>query len=256
MSAGEFSQGGFAFEPGPAGWLVGRFRSLTRAGFAHLVTTRKGPDPALIRDDRAKAASDIARFMNIDGLAAANQVHGGKVRVVDGPGLAGECDGLISQRQGVGVMGLSADCPIVLVADPATRAVGMAHASWRGTVREVTRNVVTRMVSLGADPGNLLAAIAPSAGPCCYEVGPDVLREFRSRLGPRAERFFRPREHRPGKYLLDLWAANVAQLVKSGVERSRVCVSGVCTMCRNDLLPSYRCEGKQAGRFAAALAAG
>ena len=77
-------------------------------------------------------------------------------------------------------------------------------------------------------PTALRAVICPSAGPCCYEVGCEVRDEALDRLGPAADRFFQARNDR---YLLDLWAANSAQLVEAGVPRQNIHATGVCTIC-------------------------
>ncbi|MHB8079670.1 MAG: polyphenol oxidase family protein, partial [Candidatus Krumholzibacteriia bacterium] len=156
---------------------------------------------------------------------------------------------LVTSAAGLGVIGRSAVCPIVLAADPVARAAGMAHASWRSTVLGITGRMIATLVErAGADPARLVCAIAPSAGPCCYEVGPEVREAALAGSGPHAAAFFAARAD--DRFVFDLWAANVDQLRRAGVPPAQITVAGVCTLCRNDLFPSWRREGERAGRFA------
>jgi len=148
------------------------------------------------------------------------------------------------------VLGKSGDCPIVLIADRRSRAVGFAHASWKATIAGITPAVVGRMIDLGCRPDDLVACICPSAGPCCYEVGDEVRDAAINGIGPHATAFFRPSGRR---YHFDLWRANTDALIRSGLCPNSIHVAGVCTLCRNDLFPSHRREGNAAGRFAAVV---
>jgi len=247
------SDGGFHFEDRDAGWRVGVFDALAGLDLvAHAVTTRFGPDVPSEAADADPAADLIARALGLEGLAYSRQVHGRAVLDVHDAGLAGPGDALITNRASLGLMGRSADCPIILLADPVSGVVGMAHASWRGTVRWIAAKLVAAMAArYRMDLSRTVGCICPSAGPCCYEVGPDVLEAARTHMGPDAEQFFPVRD---GKRCFDLWSANVHQLVRAGLSRSNVHVAGVCTICRNDLFPSFRVEGAAAGRFAAVIA--
>jgi polyphenol oxidase len=267
------------------GWQVGQFAPLTCLdGLAHAVTTRHGLAPRLARRDRAAAAEQVAGALGLEGVAFCHQVHGAAVVRVEAPGLAGDGDALLTARPGLGIMGFSADCPLVLLADPAGPAVGVAHASWRSTVQRITARLVEAMAcQLGAPPERLVACICPSAGPCCYEVGGEVVQAAVDALGLGAERFFRERPRGGGgegsgrgrrgdaetrgrgdteggqgegggsKFLFDLWSANRDQLLRSGLKGPNVHTAGLCTICRNDLFPSYRVEGESAGRFVAVV---
>jgi len=237
----------------PNGWQVGRFGALgADAALAHAVTTRRGLDPAFLKDSRDAAAGRLAEALGLDAAAWCRQVHGAEVLRVAGPGPAGEADGLVTDAPALGVMCVAADCPLILAADTAGPAVGVAHASWRGTVRQVaTRLIEALRRHFGVRAEDVVACICPSAGPCCYEVGGEVLDEAVGMLGLPAERFFRARPE--GKFLFDLWAANRDQLLRAGLLRRNVYTAGVCTICHNDLYPSYRVEGPAAGRLAAII---
>lgn len=235
----------------PSGWTVGRFRALDALGVVHAVTTKLGMDVQAVRNRQGETNRQIAKALNFPSVAWCHQVHGRTVLTVEGDGQTADADGLVSARPGLAVWGRSADCPLILAADAEGKTVGMAHASWRGTVQRIAEVLITRMVEQGARAEQITACICPSAGACCYEVGPEVLAAATEGIGSQARRFFTPADG--GKYMLDLWAANTDQLTRSGVRAENVHLAGICTMCRTDLFPSHRREADKAGRFAAII---
>ncbi len=240
-----------------------QFASLRdEAHLRHAFATR--PADVSIRGDgqapvraarRAAMAGDLG--LEADRLHHCVQVHRAQIAVVDenGPARAlDDTDGVVTMIPGLPVMTFSADCPLVLAYDPVLRVVGLAHASWRCTVARITAMLVETMRrEYGCRPDVLRAGIGPGAGPCCYEVREDVyaaaavLDEF--------ERLF---DRRDGRMYFDLWEANRRQLVAAGVRAERVEVAGLCTMCRGELLYSFRREGAGCGHFGlmAGIAAG
>ena len=225
---------------------------LARPGWAHGWTTSGGPDFRCAPDSprHAPAVDELVAAVGLDTAAWVRQVHGGTVLKADGPGCVGEADGVWTDRPGLGVVGRSADCPLVLVAGGGTRpAWGFAHASWRSTVAGITAGLVAELAAGGAEPGACRAVICPSAGPCCYEVGDEVRELALANLGAKAAAFFAPRRER---WILDLWRANVAQLVAAGMSEEDIDITGICTICGTDY-PSHRRDGAAAGRFAAIL---
>lgn len=258
-----YSTGGFRLERLVNSWLVGRFGALEAVGVPHLVTTREGPDIQQLRHDPTVAGWEIARVLGLEGAAFLEQVHGGEVLATEQGGCAGRADGLVTAKTRLALLGKSGDCPIILIADRCGTAVGFAHASWRATVAGIVPTVVRRMTDLGCRPGDLVACIGPSAGPCCYEVGDEVRLAAIEGIGPYAEAFFRPlarskdlMDNGPEKHHFDLWHANADALERSGLDRGSIHVARVCTLCRNDLFPSHRREGDAAGRFAAVIGLG
>ncbi len=261
---------GFRIQMTPTGsvadWPLGQFDGLnTCAGIVHAVTTRGGPRfPAEVATPTgaatATAAADQVRAaLGLRAIAWSQQVHGGRILEVAAGGLAGNADGLVTSTPGIGLLGRSADCPIVLVTGLATKAgaitgdrlVGMAHASWRATLQCLTGRLVRHLQERWqAAPRSLTAAICPSAGPCCYEVGEEVYVDAKSALGPTARDFFHRRD---GQLFFDLWAANADQLRAAGVGSDRIHTAGLCTICHAQLFPSYRREGEAAARFAAII---
>jgi YfiH family protein len=254
VDTGVYSSGGFRLERLSNRWLVGRFAALEAIGVAHLVTTRQGPDVQQVRQDPAVPGRQIAGVLGLSDVAFLEQVHGGDVLECRRGGQAGCADGLVTTVPGLGLLGKSGDCPLVLIADGRGRAVGFAHASWRATVAGIVPATVRRLVALGCRPDDLVACICPSAGPECYEVGDEVRAAFTQRIGPHAATFFRPGLR--GKDHLDLWQANVDALLRAGLRAPSIHVAGVCTLCRHDLFPSFRREGRAAGRFAAVIGYG
>ncbi len=234
-----------------------RFPELGKLGkIAHAVTTRFGPAFGKIGTDQATAdaADQTARLLDMNGTAWAHQVHGETILRVYDPGLAGQADGLISDVPGLLIAGRSADCPIILVAaerSDGKPVVGFAHASWRSTVKGITRQLIQRLLSeMEVSPASMHAAIAPSAGPCCYEVGEEVRQEALQKLGSQAADFFALQENR---WHFDLWAANTRQLHDEGVPVDQVENSRICTICQGGAFWSWRDQGEEAGRFAGVI---
>ncbi len=242
----------FGITQDPNGWMVGRFEAMKSLAVSHLVTTRQGLDVNLLISDRAAAARQVAAAMGVPDVAFLKQVHGNTILQVAAGGLAGEADGMVTEAAGVGLMAVSADCPLILAAHTSGSAVGVAHASWRGTCKQIAVALIAAMWRhCAARPEEIVACICPSAGPQKYEVGPEVREEMLSSVGPHSDAFF---EHRGRKLYFDLWAANRDQLIRSGLCEANVHIAGICTITRNDLFPSYRLEGDKAGRFAAVIA--
>ncbi|MFC1763200.1 polyphenol oxidase family protein [Planctomycetota bacterium] len=235
----------------PNGWLVGRFAVFSELGIPHIVTTRRGPNVNRVAEELDRLVPEITSALKLSGAAWLDQVHGGDVLTTEQEGRIGAADGLISATSGLALIGKSADCPLILVADPIHQAIGFAHASWRSTVAGVSTTLITRMrAQYASRPEQLIACICPSIGPECYAVGPEVRAAAERIIGPHARSFFlagSQQEH------LDLWAANTDALLRSGLMRHHVHVPRICTQCRNDLFPSYRKEGPLAGRFLAVL---
>ena len=168
-------------------------------------------------------------------IRTVRQVHSGIV--LDGADEAGavrDGDALISQESGVVVGVKTADCVPILLVDPVTRSVAAVHAGWRGTAANIVGNAIRALQDkFGVRPGDLLAAIGPSIGPCCYEVGPEV----GVRFGAQGT----------GKTHLNLPFVNEQQLRSAGVKS--VWVSGECTFCAAERFFSFRREHERAGRM-------
>ena len=248
----------FRLAPLPTGRQVGRFGPMTKLpGLVHAVTTKNGPTFPVDADAGVGAYETLAHELGLTHVAWCRQVHGGAVRAVSQGGCADEGDALVTNTAGIGLLARSADCPLILVADRTGTAVGLAHASWRSSMQKISMKMVETMKLLyGVNPANLVACIAPSAGPDRYEVGKDVYDAALTHLGPAAKNFFvtlKVDDPSQPKWLLDLWSLNASQLMQAGVDFMGIYTARVDTIERSDLFPSHRAEGKNAQRFAAIL---
>lgn len=197
----------------------------------------------------------VADAVGAERVATLEQVHGRHVvsiaRDTAAPAGRPRGDALVCANPSVAVAVRAADCVPLLLADSRTGAVAAVHAGWRGTAAGVVRAAVAALEQeLGAHPRNLIVAIGPSIGACCYEVGPDVRDAFAAAGHARAsiDAWFTGRQ-------LDLVAANRDQLMDAGVPEAQIHASGLCTAMHLDVLTSYRAEKETAGRIGAAIRA-
>jgi purine-nucleoside/S-methyl-5'-thioadenosine phosphorylase / adenosine deaminase len=243
---------------------------LEQDGFVNGFSTRLGgvsdmPKDALslagFTDDKAEnILENRRRFLKLFpgswSLAGCWQVHGADVRVVETaadakpaenePGDTIYCDAIVSNTCGVLAGIKTADCVPLLLGDPKTGAFAAVHAGWRGTLAEVGVVAVRRLVDkYKAQPADLRVAIGAAAGPCCYEVGSEVIDAFTARFKDSTKLFTPTRE---GHALVDLLKSNREQLVAAGILEERIHVAPICTMCRTDLFFSYRREKNLNGK--------
>lgn len=209
-------------------------------GLVHGFEQRMGPPGWETREESQRRVADalIAKGR----LHLLRQVHGAELRRAPWEG-APEGDAALAEKDGL-ILGVqTADCLPVLIVDGRRRAVAVAHAGWRGTAQGVTRVAARALFDAGSDPPDLVAALGPAAGPCCYEVGEEV----RAAFGAEGSAFFRPGPR--GRPLLDVPGANRSQLEALGLRPERIHRLDDCTICRADLYHSYRREGPSGGRM-------
>lgn len=166
-------------------------------------------------------------------------------------------DACITNRAGVPLSLTVADCVPVLFHDPVTRAIGLAHAGWRGTVAGIVKETVEAMAaSYGCRPEDILVGIGPSIGPLKFEVGSEVAEEFSKEFGDQSP-VVRPHPDpdlaSQGKFFVDLWEANTLMALRAGVLRDNVVVSGWCTVSHPELFFSHRRDQGKTGRLLAGL---
>lgn len=198
-------------------------------------------------------------------LAMLTQVHGAEAIVVRDraplPDRGTRGDVLVSNAAGVAIAVRAADCVPLLIADSRTGAVAAVHAGWRGTAAGAAGAAVSALArEFGSRPADLVVAVGPSIGPCCYEVGSELVDGFASAGHERhlIDRWFLapppPRGSRERPPLrLDLPGANRDQLVLAGVPPEHIHVSDLCTAMHLDVLTSYRIERAEAGRIIGAI---
>ncbi|MGH7398870.1 MAG: peptidoglycan editing factor PgeF, partial [Candidatus Rokuibacteriota bacterium] len=155
-------------------------------------------------------------------------------------------DALSTTRPGLPLVISTADCLPIVLYDARAGRLAAVHAGWRGTVQSVARAAVAELLAAGSAPADLVVAIGPSIGPCCYEVDAPVIERLAAAFPGGWQTWVTPKG--PGKWMLDLWQANRDQLTAAGVAAARVDSLGLCTGCRPDLLFSFRRE-RGAGRL-------
>lgn len=184
-------------------------------------------------------------------LLLMGQVHGDDIRVIDGEdapaGLVPECDGLVTARPGLALGIRTADCVPLLFVDRARRVIGAAHAGWRGTVLGIAAKMVGILAGrFGTQAGDLLIAIGPAIGGCCYQVDAPVHAAFQARGDAGAALTPCPQE---GRWMLDLALANRHQLLAQGIPEANILSCGMCTACHPDRFFSHRASRGTAGRL-------
>ena len=236
-----------------------RSRVIPERGFLHGFPERTGgvslgPRASLnlgVRwgDDREHVAVNRRRLAEHAGydpeaLQIMRHVHGSDVWTVGEPvDDDATFDGLVCDRVGPVLAAFAADCIPMLFAEPDARICGAAHAGWRGTVAGIARNVIARMVSLGARPERIRVALGPSIGPCCFEVGPEVVASFREAFGELPGMVVAG----PRKDHIDLRVATRAVVERAGVAPDHVDDRPPCTQCETERFFSYRRDGKEGG---------
>lgn len=225
----------------------------------------------------AEGWDEIARALAIDPsrLVRVRQVHGSSVLVLRTGGSSSnsvEADIIIAGADG-GPFGLAvraADCIPLLMVDRRSHAVAAAHAGWRGLAARVPSVAAAALArEFGSRPSDLIAAIGPSIGACCYEVGVDVRARFASEFGePQSARWFYddpvrsplnppmpglPDVRRDGHWFFDGWAAARDQLIAAGLPSDQIFTVRLCSASHPGLLSSYRRDGARAGRLAGVI---
>jgi YfiH family protein len=172
------------------------------------------------------------------------QIHSDIIARADGDqGCLGEGDALITAVPGQFIGIRTADCVPLLIADRNRRVVAAVHAGWRGSAAGIAGKTVRRLSDeYGTNPIDLLVAIGPTIGQCCFEVGPEVAAQFEPYI--------------PGSALLDhidLVEANMRQLLSVKVQRDNIDASCLCTACSPGEFHSWRRDRERSGRMVAAI---
>lgn len=259
---------GFSTRPGGVSDLVGRsaatkdkVEKVLNLGFAEWDTREH------VLENRSRFQSALAA--NDFKIISLKQIHSDVVHLFDTP-PAEPCrgDASATNRPGLLLGVQTADCVPILLVDPKKRAVAAIHAGWRGTLQRIVTKTIGKMqMQFGTKPADLLAALGPAIGGCCYEVGTEIAVEFKSQFSNAANWFdelrtgdepnplqwlnMKPPGHQPPprNVLLDLRKANRSQLLEAGLRAQNIFVSDLCTACRRDLFFSYRKEGAMTGRL-------
>lgn len=214
---------------------------------------RVGDDPADVITNRNSLCAHLG--LDLGSWILAEQVHGTEIVEVGlgdrgrgaekGEEAISSVDGLVTRAEGLTLVLLFADCVPVVVVHPPTKTIAIAHAGWKGTLARIAESLVGRAKLLSnADPGEFVGFIGPAIGPCCYEVNAERREIFRRHFGDIGT----------DKSSVDLINLNVDQLVRAGVARESLEVSGICTSCCKDDFYSFRVSGGVTGRQAGLVA--
>jgi YfiH family protein len=244
---------------------------------SHLYTTRHWALGVRGAGGEQSAWAEVAAPLELETarLVRVRQIHGASVVVAregeSGRDGADEADIIVTDASGLGLAVQAADCVPLLIADERTAAVAAAHAGWRGMAARVPAAAVAALArEFGSRPSDLTAAIGPSIGSCCYEVGIEVKDRFEpAAFGrDRIARWFhsepRPSARNPsmpglswapraGHWFFDGWSAVREQLEEAGVPPARIFVAELCTASHAGTFCSYRREGSGTGRMAGAI---
>ncbi len=235
-----------------------------KGNVTHFVTTRgndfnlslsNAPDPQTVLKNRKQLAQAVGR--NPEDFIFPIQVHGTHIQRVGeehrgygalsvGTAIA-NTDGLITNVKGICLMTMAADCVSLLFYDPVNSAIGAAHAGWKGTVQKIAGHTVQRMQQeFNTNPQDLIVAIGPSAGPCCYEVGPEVIEQVLDSFKDKDVLI-----NHKGKTIFNLWEANRITLTESGVLDKNIELSETCTLCHSHSF--YSARKGDCGRFSSGI---
>jgi len=257
----------------PIPWLVHGF-STRPGGISALDDERVLNTGAVEWDSRENVTENRRRLQSAAGgtelkLIPLSQFHSDVICAFQNvPAEPGRGDASVTRTPGLLLAVQTADCVPILLLDPGNRAVAAVHAGWRGTLRRILGKTVGRMqMEFGSRPQDLLAAIGPAIGGCCYQVGTEVASAFAAQFSNAADFFDElrtggepnplqwlnrmPPGHQPApnKVLLNLRAANRWQLLEAEVPEQNIVTSDLCTACHTELLFSYRKEGSRSGRL-------
>lgn len=245
-----FVRHGFSSRLG--GVSVGTFASMN-------LSFTRGDDPAAVRENFRRFCTAIG-VRSEDAVISAQEHHTvihNATAADRGRGITRErgytdVDGLITDEPNVVLFTQYADCVPLFFVDPARKVVATSHAGWRGTVAGIGAVTVERMVSdYGCRREDILAGIAPSIGPCCFEVDAPVITEFR-KLPVYDEGCYQPVGD--DKALIDLWEVNRRTLMEAGVKAEHITVTDLCTKCHPAVFWSHRITGPRRGSLAGAIA--
>ncbi len=232
----------FSSIPGVRAAMSTRMGGVSRSPLGMNLSLRVGDDESHVHENRSRFLAEIGATEAATAFAA--QCHSSTITKVDHPGIHASCDALMTRSKGLALAVSIADCVPILLAHRSGSFVAAVHAGWRGSKQRILANTIGRMkADFRVLPGDLMAFIGPCAGPCCYEVGPEVHALFHGAAI----------RHNGTKTMLDLAGENRRQAELSGIPSAKIEMDGRCTICVPELFHSYRRDGDASGRMLAAI---
>ena len=219
-----------------------------------------GDDPKKVLENRKLLAGALG--IALTSMTTAKQIHDGHVKMVseglrgkgsvDYRGAINATDAMVTDVPDICLMVLLADCVPILFHDPSKKVIGVAHAGWKGTLRFVAQNTLKVLrEDFGCSPQDMVVGIGPSIGPCCYEVGREVVSQVEHVFGTKQGCI--QKESADGRGYFDLWTANLKQLLHAGVPEKNIEMARICTYHHPNLFFSSRYEKGKTGRFGAGI---
>ena len=235
--------------PGLTHTIFTRVGGFSREPYQSLnLSISTGDNPAIVKKNFERAC----HVVNIvpEQTVSCRLVHGTDIVTVDKNNqqpVMGQADGLITDSTNIYLFMRFGDCTPLLFYDPVRGVVGSTHAGWRGTMQNAAGATIGVMVNqFGCRPKNIVAVIGPAIGPCCYEVGPDVVSAAEQAFSDSKSLLIHHNGNGSRPYF-DLWEANRRQLSTAGV--GKIIQTGLCTGCHTDKFFSHRAEHGRTGRF-------
>jgi YfiH family protein len=242
----------------------------------HGFSTRKGGESVApfdtlnlglsLDDDKKVVLCNREKFFRTLGYSSEetsslNQVHKDTVQLTDEShkgkwlpdkgGIVEPADAMVTNQPGILLVAYYADCVPLYFFDPKKRALGIAHAGWRGTVLKIGAKTIKEMTRcFGTDPQDCIAVVGPSIGSCCYEVDEKVLNPIKESYGNNTDII---KKDRGQNAHLDLWEANKVSLLEANLKDTNIYISGLCTHCNEKYFFSHRRDKGRTGRMAAAI---
>ena len=211
--------------------------------FMSVTNQEESTDALKALDNNRKIASDYLKKPNI-GLCMGKQVHSARIAYVRRPGVIENTDGLVTDKPGLAIGVLVADCAAVLIADPVNKIIAAVHAGWRGSIEGIIPEAILQMEKIGAEPDLMHVYISPCISRQSFEVGNEVAAQFPERFVDRSCE----------KPHVDLRGFILQELIKAGVSLETVIQDDKCTTKHPDLLHSFRRDGEESGRMMAVVA--
>lgn len=245
--------------PGVVHGFSTRLGGVSQGAFTSLnLGLTRGDDPEHVRENYRRFLSAVGASGKA--FAMCDQVHGDTVRAITTADVKGdlygklhyEADGMMTAIPGVALVVFSADCIPVLLYDPVRRVIAAVHSGWRGTAAGIVTRAVERMGQVyGCRPENILAAIGPGIGPCCFETHEDVPNAMMAAVASPALPFIKIKEN--GKFSVDLKGINAKRLELAGLDPANIAVCRDCTACMEEKYWSHRRQGTERGSMAAVI---
>lgn len=202
-----------------------------------------------------------AAGIDIKEFVCGKQIHSNIVHVAGaedmrpayGPGELIEADGYVTNEKNVPLAIFVADCIPLLLEDTEHGVIGAVHCGWRGTVADIEGNAIKKMIELGANSDNIVAAIGPAIEQCCFEVGGEVIEEAKKLLGYDIGHLYTSSIKNSDKYMLDLKGVLKERLLQLGLRENNIDMVGGCTMCQPDKYYSHRYTNGARGSLACVI---